>query len=205
MKFVFKTIIIISFGLLGGCSWLVGEDGYFDDSQYDYTKAEITPKMEVPPAVGEANVQDHFLVPEVGEGVVGEIYGDEKDILAPMQVLTLGDKVRVNRKSDDSSAFITESEIKIWDMIERYLATENIPIVDKNLNDGTFLTGWHITLDDSFWSPEITGWRYRYLITLSSAPRPTETILSVTLLEARELVDDTGKWPGSISPRPRRI
>ena len=193
MKTALKTIFFISFGLLTGCSWLVGEGALFDDSAYDYTKARMFKEMQVPESVGEANIQDHFLVPELGDDNKGVIYG-KKDIMAPMQALTLGHKVRENSNSLDSSVFVTDSEIRLWDMVQRYLESENIPISKKDLDEGTIITGWQLIEDDSFWSKEIKAWRYSYQITLSSAPRPTEKILFVKIIEAEEFVTASGKW-----------
>ena len=187
-------IILVSISLLSGCSWLTGEDGLFDNSEYDYTNAKMTSELQVPAAVGESNTQDHYLVPELGKDVKGVVYGIENDILAPMQVLALGNKVRANRDSKVASAFLTSTEIELWDKIERYLIQSNIPINHKDLNTGTIHTDWAVIRDDSFWSPDITGWRYRYKINLEPAERPTENILSVELLAAEELVNETGKW-----------
>lgn len=195
MKSAFRIFIFTSMGILGGCSWLIGEDLLFDDSEYDYTKAKMAREMQVPASIGEANVQDLFMVPEPDEDNKGVVYGEDKEIFAPMQVLTLGNKVRANRKSGDSSAFVTEQEIRLWDIIQRYLEEENISIEGKDLDTGTIITGWQTFEDDSFWwSPEITGWRYRYQIKLESSRRPTEKRITVKILDAEELVDKTGTW-----------
>ena len=194
LKTALKTIFFMALGTLGGCSWLVGEGALFDDSEYDYTKAKMTKEMQVPESVGEANTQDHFLVPELGDDVKGVIYGDNRDIMAPMQALTLGNKVREDRTSEYSSVYVTDTEIRLWDMIERYLKEQNIPILEKDLEKGVIVTDWQVIEDDSFWSGEIKAWRYRYQINLSSAPRPSENIMTVKLIAAEKLVSDTDSW-----------
>jgi len=195
LKLVFRKLFYISsLTILGGCSWLTGEDGIFDDTEYDYTNAQITSELQVPKSVGELDIQDHFLVPEVADDVKGVVYGVDNDTMAPMQILTLGNKIRVNRNAGKSSVYVTESEIRLWDLVERYLAKENVPISAKDLNTGTISTGWRVKEDDSFWSGDITGWRHRFKITLDPAQRPSEKILSVEIVEAQEFVDDTKKW-----------
>jgi len=181
-------------GILGGCSWLTGEDGLFDDTEYDYTNAKISSELDIPESVGEADIQDHFLVPELGDDVKGIVYGVDADIMAPMQILTLGNKIRVNRSASNSSVYVSEAEIRLWDIVERYLVQANIPVNRKELDTGTIHTGWQVKEDDSFWSGDITGWRYRYKIKLDPAQRPSEKILSVELMEAQEFVDDSKSW-----------
>jgi len=194
LKSALRVIIFSSIGILSGCSWLVGEDSLFDDSEYDYTKAEVHKEMQVPPSVGESNVQDHFIIPELDEDTEGEVYGDEKDIMAPMQVLTLGNKVRANRSSKNSSAYVIESEIRLWDIIQKYLQEESIPLQGKDMNTGTIVTDWQQIEDESWFSPSITAWRYRYEIKLGSSKRANEIKITVKTLAAQEFVDDTEKW-----------
>ncbi len=194
MRSALKTIVFMSLGLLGGCSWIVGEGELFDRSDYDYTNAEITKELEVPESIGESNEQDHFLVPELEDGAKGIVYGVERDVMAPMQVLTLGNKVRANTSSDSSAAYVIESEIKIWDAVERFLLEENIPTTPKDISSGTVTTGWALKEDDSFWDGEVTAWRYRYQITVGDAERSNESTIFVKMLDAEEFVDDTSSW-----------
>lgn len=195
MKIVFRSAVISSLIVLGGCSWLTGEDGFFNNTEFDYTRAKMTSELQIPSNVGESNVQDHYLVPELADDISGVIFGVDNDAMAPMQVLTLGSKVRANRDSKVSSVFVTSTEIQLWDSVERYLVQESIPISRKDLNAGTIHTDWVVKKDDSFWwGGDISGWRYRYLISLEPAERPTENTLSVELLEVEELLAKTGQW-----------
>jgi len=203
LKSVF-IIMVLSFSvLMGGCSWFTGEGSFFDDSEYDYTRAKISKEMQVPESVGESNVQDHFIVPELDDDQEGEVYGEDKDVLAPMQVLTLGNKVRANRESKNASAFVDESEIRLWDIFQRYLEVENIQILSKDLENATMMTDWHMIEDDSFWSSaEINAWRYRYQISVADSKRTTSKKISIEIVESEEKVSDTGKWqPAALNKR----
>jgi outer membrane protein assembly factor BamC len=193
-------MVFLSIGFVSGCSWIVGEDGFFDTKQYDYTKAEITKELEVPSSVGDNNESDNYFVTESDEELNGDIYGVDSDIMAPMQVLTLGNKVRANRDSKIASVFVTMSEIRLWDSLERYLSEESIPVSSKDLSSSVIKTGWVSKKDDAFWSGDITAWRQRYKIILNEAIRPSEKILSIELVEAQEFIDDSGKWVNVINP-----
>jgi len=200
LKLVLRTMVILSISFLSGCSWIVGEDGIFDTKQYDYTRAEITKELEVPESVGKNNESDNYFVPETGEELNGIVYGVDVDVLAPMQVLTLGSKVRVNRDSDFSSVYVTMSELKLWDSVERYLNAEKFEITDKDLSSRLITTDWITKEDDDFWSGDITAWRQKYKITINKAIRPSEKVLSIELLEAQEYVKDSDTWQKVTEP-----
>ncbi|PCJ46697.1 MAG: hypothetical protein COA74_13185 [Gammaproteobacteria bacterium] len=199
LKFVLRALVLVSLGMLGGCSWLVGEEGFFDTKQYDYTQAEISNDLEVPEAVGQSNESDNYFVPDIYE-INGIIYGVDKDVMAPMQVLTLGNKVRVNREPINASVYVTMSEIMLWDSLERYLEEEKIQVSTKNLDTSTIVTDWITKRDEDFWLGDITAWRQRYEIQLDMAMRPSEKIITIKLLEAQELVKDSGRWRNVVEP-----
>ncbi|MFT5452384.1 MAG: outer membrane protein assembly factor BamC [Enterobacterales bacterium] len=200
LKLVLRTMVFLSIGFVSGCSWIVGEDGFFDTKQYDYTRAEITKELDVPSSVGESNESDNYFVIESSEELNGEVHGIDSKVMAPMQVLTLGNKARVNRESKIASVYVTMSEISLWDSLERYLSEENIPVSSKDISSSIIRTGWVSKVDDSFWSADITAWRQRYNLILNTASRPSEKILSVELVEAQEYIEDTGKWRNVENP-----
>jgi len=199
LKSVF-IILVLSLSLfMSGCSWIPGVDSFFDDSEYDYTKAKMDKEMQVPEHVGESNVQDKFIVPELDDDNKGEVYGDEKDILAPMQVLTLGNKVRANRESKNASAFVDETEIRLWDIFQRYLEEEEIQILNKDLANASIMTDWQTIEDNSFWStPEISAWRFRYQITVGDSKKTKSKTITVKTVASEEKLSATGKWQPAV-------
>ena len=187
-----SSVVILTTVLFSGCSWFMEEDTTTQD-EYDYTQARMTKSLTVPTDVGQSNEQDLFLVPDLPPETRGRIYGPDGEVMPPMQVLTLGNKVRVDRSSEITSAFIRERQIQLWDMLERFLIEKNIPVVSKDLASGSILTGWQLEEDDSFFTGPIEAWRYRYQLKLASAERPSENLVSVVVLEAQEKPDD-GDW-----------
>lgn len=183
-----------SFVVIGGCSWLTGNDGMFDSTEYDYTRAEMTKELEIPESVGESNVQDHFLVPEPNDEVEGHVYGVDNDVMAPMQILTLGNKVRTNREAAETAVYVTESKIKLWNLVERYLQSEGIEVTNKDLQNASITTDWFEIVDDSFFTDEVTAWKYRYAISFSDSDRPNENVINVKLLGGQEFYDEPQVW-----------
>jgi len=194
LKAVFRSVIFLSLAILGGCSWLTREGAFFDETEYDYTRAEIAPKLEIPEGVGEPDTQDHYLVPELDDDIEGVVYGVDQDIMSPMQVLTLGNKVRLNRTKEGASAFVIANEIVLWDLVERFFEENQVPIKSKDVAKGEIITGWQVREDDAFWSGLITAWRNRFKVIISDAPRPNENTLTVEILQAQEFVDEQDEW-----------
>ena len=194
MKLALAIIISLSLGLLGGCSWLSGEDGLIEDKEYDYTQAKITDALYVPEEVGESNEQDLFLVPELGDEYKGVVYGAGNQILAPMQVLTLGSKARANRNSSLPSVYMIATKEEIISSLERFLDTEKIGIQSKDIDSGVIVTDWKTTVDDSFFGNDISAWRYRFKITISASRKADEQELTVELTESEQLIEKSGNW-----------
>lgn len=194
MKLALTIIISLLLSLLGGCSWLSGEDGVLEDKEYDYTQAKITDELSIPEEVGESNTQDLFLVPELDDDYKGIVYGVDNEILAPMQVLTLGSKARANRNSSLPSVYITATKDEVVASIKSYLESEKLAVQTMDVDSGVIVTDWKTTEDDSFWGSDISAWRYRFKITIGDTKAASEQELTVELTEAEKLVEKSGNW-----------
>jgi len=193
---VSRLIAISSIGLVSGCSWFSGS-GLFDDKTYDYTDAKMSTELVVPDNVGVDNSQDLYLVPQLMPGVEGEIYGVDNDVLAPMQVLSLGGDVRANKKANLSSAFISKPEIEVWDFVERYTEKDNVPLASKNIGNAELTTDWITNTKESFWwGDDKPVDRHKFKIKVLEAERKTETRIDVEVLAAEIYVDD--QWQSYI-------
>jgi outer membrane protein assembly factor BamC len=189
-KVLYRSALIGAALSVTGCSWFMGEETSTQD-EFDYTKATMTKPLVVPAQVGESNEQDLFLVPNLPPENDGQVFGVDADVMAPIQVLTLGSKVRPNINNNDASVFVSERQIQLWDMVQRFLVENNIGVTGKDLAEGVITTGWQVERDDSFFSGPIEAWRYRYMIKLDDAERPSENIVSVALVEAQEMPEDS--------------
>ncbi len=197
LKTIFRISLIstvaLAISLSSGCSWLPDGDQLFV-SEHDYSQAQLSKELEIPEELGKANIQDQYLVPELSDETKGIVYGVDANILAPMQVLTLGNKIRVNRDDEYSSVFVMQSVNDLWSSVERFIAEKNIQLEKKEPGVATITTDWVTIEDDAFWSGDILAWRSRYNFILGSTNNPAENTLTVELIESQEKVSKSGEW-----------
>ena len=109
-----------------GCSLFSGDDETVSVDDLDYTQAEMTSALAVPASAGQDNSQDLFVVPDLLPESTGVVYGKDVNVLAPMQILSLGNDVRANRETRTASAFINADELQVWDVVSRFMQSDNI-------------------------------------------------------------------------------
>ncbi len=195
MRFSQQTILITSIAiLLNGCSIFSGDDETeFDPG--DYTRAKMSEQLDVPPAIGRDNSQDLFIVPDLMPEAQSEVFGNNKEILAPMQILSLGSDIRTNRETQVASAFINAPEIQVWDMLNRFMINDGIAVTNRQVGDGILVTDWITRYQEVFWGSDEPVSRHRFRLKLLDAERPNETRLDVEVMAAENYTDDEGWEP----------
>lgn len=69
MKPLVRILALTAVGSLGGCGYLMGEDGIFRDRGSDYQLAEVKPRMTVPEGLQSRPTGDLLPVPgEIRQG-----------------------------------------------------------------------------------------------------------------------------------------
>lgn len=193
----FSQQIILTTGIavfLSGCSIFSGDDETeFDPS--DYTRAKMSKELDVPASVGRDNSQDLFVVPELLPEAQSEVFGLETEVLAPMQILSLGSDVRTNRDTQIASAFINAPEIQVWDMLNRFMQNDQITLTNRAVGDGILITDWITRYEEVFWGSDEPVSRHRFRVKLLDAERPNETRLDVEVMEAENYTEDEGWEP----------
>ena len=195
MRFSKQTtlVMIIAF-LLCGCSIFSADDGTeFDPS--DYTRAKMSKELEIPESVGRDNSQDLFVVPDLLPESESEVFGLEKEVLAPMQILSLGNDVRTNRETQTASAFINAPEIQVWDMLNRFMQNDQIAVTNRQVGDGILVTDWVTRYEEVFWGSDEPVSRHRFRVKILDAERPNESRLDVEVMAAENYTSDEGWEP----------
>ena len=198
MRFLNRTLLIsTSLSIITGCSIFSGDEETVSVDDLDYTQAEMTTALSVPANVGQDNSQDLFVVPDLLPESTGVVYGPDVNVLAPMQILSLGNDVRANRDTRSASAFINADELKVWDIINRFMQSDNIAMSSRDIvTEGvTVSTDWVVTYREMFWGDDEPDTRHRYKIKVLEAERPNETRLDVEVMVAEKFTDDEGWEP----------
>ena len=199
MRLIHQIIAItLVISTLSGCSLFSGDEDSTSIDGLDYTQAEMSGNLDVPESVGKDNSQDLFVVPPLLPESTGVVYGNDADIMAPMQILSLGSDVRVNRDVQTASAFVNADELKIWDVVSRFMQTEQITTSGRGIiEEGvTLTTDWITQYDEPFWwGDDIPDVRHKFRVSVLDAERPNETRLDVDVLAAERYTKDEGWEP----------
>ncbi len=198
MRFTNRTIIIsVTLFMISGCSLFSSDEQTVSVDDLDYTQAQMASYLEIPPQAGQDNSQDLFVVPDLLPESTGIVYGPDVNVLAPMQILSLGNDVRPNRDTRTASAFINADELKVWDVVSRFMATDQIASTGREIiSEGvTVSTDWIVSYREAFWGSDEPESRHRYRIKVLEADRPNETRLDVDVIAAEKFTDDEGWEP----------
>ncbi|MBT8449092.1 MAG: outer membrane protein assembly factor BamC [Gammaproteobacteria bacterium] len=187
-----KIFLVILSTTFAGCSWLGSDDTEFSDYAQDYTRARMANNIEIPPQVGTDNSQDLFVVPEIMPGVVGEVFGQENEVMAPMQILTLGNDVRANKEVQNASAFINETEIAVWDIVNKFIEADSLKLASKDIAEGSLETDWVTRYEEAFWGADKPVSRHKYRVNVLDSERPNETRLDIEVVAAQNYIQDSG-------------
>ena len=96
-----------------------------------------------------------------------------------------------------ASAYINADELKVWDVINRFMQSDNIAMSSRDIvTEGvTLSTDWVVKYREMFWGDDEPDTRHRYKIKVLEAERPNETRLDVEVMVAEKFTDDEGWEP----------
>ncbi len=189
MKRLISVLILIS--TLSGCSWLVGDDGYFRDRKNDYLSEKVLPPLEVPETLDQYEEDELFLIPEVNNKDIP----DEAFVVprpAPLLNAGEGNVVRIQKLGDDRWLLIDLPPSQLWQQVKNFLTENKIPIAEENATGGLLATAWLQRLgEDTPKSKE----RYRYRIDQGVQRNSSEVYVLQNQLPYAAEIGDGLDWP----------
>lgn len=124
---------------LGGCGYLVGEDGLFPDRQGDYLESPVAPPLQVPAELDSFTLAESFPVP-AAESISGGVF------VTPPPPRELDTRVRegviIQRFGDRRWILIGATPGQVWPRLRDFWATAQVPIGAENPVAGTMETEW---------------------------------------------------------------
>lgn len=193
---VLHKILVTGFiFLLGGCSWIYGDNGLIHSSEYDYLKATEEKPLELPPGFQDARLQELYPVPEVdSSGPVGRAL----EVEAPSLVLTLGDGVRIDRTGALPQVWIQDEIPQVWAILQSYLRDNQIGTRINDAQGHTVITDW-LEGDRKGFLKRLFGGndaleRARFRVELNAADDGRETRVQVAQTGKQVREEEGGEW-----------
>lgn len=158
--------------LLAGCSWLIGDEGYFRDRGDEYRNARSIPKMELPEGKKSEAIEDLYAIPVERTDV---LLGSEFEVPRPAPLV--GDPeqnvVRIQRLGEEQWILLDGAPGEIWPRIRAFLLSNRIGIEREDAANGVIETGWLV-----FKSNAERRERYRYRVEQGVQRNSTEVYVT---------------------------
>ncbi|MGX9463532.1 outer membrane protein assembly factor BamC [Shewanella sp. A14] len=166
----------------------------------DFVNAETAPLLTIPQGLNTPTYSKEYDIPEVGSKVNKQIIGKALDIRAPLQVLPMAEGTHIEESSNNIRVVIesiestTDLKQEIFDVIDGYLAKNNIAIRDEDFDAGFIETDWienDEIIESNWWSSDkVYQLRQRYRYQVDVKPHGRSGTVSIDLVEHQEFYND---------------
>ncbi len=142
IKYFSKTALItLLLSTLGGCSWLLGDEGYFRDRKNDYLSEKVLPPLQLPDGVEQYEEDELFLIPEVSNT---DLPDENFQVPRPAPLLNAGtgNTVRIQKLGDERWLLIDIPPSHLWQRVKNFLTDNRIPLAREDAPQGLLETTW---------------------------------------------------------------
>ena len=143
MKHVYKlTALAGAVLMLGGCSYIIGDNGYFRDKGGDYVGEVVHPDLVIPESFDALPVSDYMEIPRISSGVIllegGDIPRADRRI-----VHGDGAAYQVVADNDSERKLLAErAPGEVWTQMLRFWDANDISVSDQDPAQGVMVTDW---------------------------------------------------------------
>ncbi|QDE31392.1 MULTISPECIES: outer membrane protein assembly factor BamC [Shewanella] len=166
----------------------------------EFVNAESIPLLTIPEGLNTPTYSKEYDIPAVGKDVNKQLVGKNLDIRAPLQVLPMAEGTHIEESSDNIRVVIesiestTDLKQEIFDVIDGYLAKNNIAIRNEDYDAGFIETDWienDEIIESNWWSSDkVYQLRQRYRYQVDVKPHGRSGFVSIDLVEHQEFYDD---------------
>ncbi|MEE3240617.1 MAG: outer membrane protein assembly factor BamC [Pseudomonadota bacterium] len=145
IKFIarIKTLLIIACALLllPGCSWLFGDEGLFPSRAYDYLSVEESRDLVLPDGIELPAIHDQYPIPNIS---TLQLPSSEFEVPRVQSLDSAEQKgsVKVQKFNQRQWILVNASSGQVWPLVANFLASNQIPVVVSNGNQGVIETDW---------------------------------------------------------------
>jgi outer membrane protein assembly factor BamC len=183
MRFGASFLVLWALLAGSGCTWLMGDKGYFRDRSDDYKKAQIEPPLKVPRNLDADALQEIYVIPPITEDIMvtGEFDAPRP---APLVSGSSDELVRIQKLGQQEWMLVSISPGQLWPQVRGYLDAGSMQIARVDARSGLIETGWLDGTDGNM------GERYRFRIE-QGVQRNTAELHVLQMYQA----GDVGSWP----------
>jgi outer membrane protein assembly factor BamC len=177
--------------LLPGCSWLLGDEGFFPDRSDDYARARVEDPLRMPQGVDDSKMSDIYVIPPISEDVAVQGSADAPRP-SPLVAGSSDEMVRIQKLGSDEWVLVSVAPGQLWPQVRGFLSATQQPVARIEARAGVIETGW---LDDAD-----GGMRERYQFRIEQGvQRETAELHVLQMFEA----GDVNSWPPASADKQR--
>lgn len=185
MRVAASVLLLLTLLAGSGCTWLMGDKGYFRDRSDDYKKAQVEPPLKVPGDLDAEALQEIYVIPPITEDIMvtGEFDAPRP---APLVTGSVDELVRIQKLGDEEWMLVSISPGQLWPQVRGYLDAASKPVARVDARAGLIETGWLAGTDGDM------GERYRFRIE-QGVQRNTAELHVLQMYQA----GDVTSWPAA--------
>jgi len=132
-------LLLILLSSVSACGFLGGDDGMFRDRGGDYTEAQISPEMQIPPELDSYTLDQLYVIPESATLAQGGF----EEVPPPRPIEERRQEgVVIQSLLDRSWVLIDATPSQVWPMIRDYWTELQIQLDYENPGSGLMETSW---------------------------------------------------------------
>lgn len=187
MRVTASVLLLLALMAGSGCSWLMGDKGYFRDRSDDYKKAQVEPPLRVPGGLDADALQEIYVIPPITEDIMvtGEFDAPRP---APLVAGSTDELVRIQKLGEEEWMLVSISPGQLWPQVRGYLGARSMQVARVDARAGLIETGWLQGADGGM------GERYRFRIE-QGVQRNTAELHVLQMFQA----GDINSWPAASS------
>lgn len=126
---------------VSGCSWLMGEQGFFPDKSDAYRDARPVPALKVPEDLDNTALQEIYVIPPTRDTISasGEF---EVPRPAPLVRSSADQLVRIQRLGREEWILVSLNPGQLWPQVRAFLSSGNRPVARVEARAGLIETAW---------------------------------------------------------------
>ena len=166
----------------------------------EYAQTQSAALLKIPSGLKQPNYSKEFDIPNVSNKVDTTIVGKRLDIRPPLQIIAMAEGTHVEESSNNIKIIIesvdnsTDLKQEIFNVINSYLAKNNIAKRTDNFETGVVETDW-IEIQDVletswFGNDKVYLLRQRYQFDINVKPHGRTGDVAISLVEHEEYYDE---------------
>jgi outer membrane protein assembly factor BamC len=136
--------------LLGGCTWMSDDRGWFIDRSKEYLKVSENPPLAVPDELDTERLRDPTPIPTIATPLKPEYYPSKPPRPDAIHGSDARDEVRIQRLGDRRWLAVPEDPTTVWPKVKQFFAENGVSLAREMPAAGRLDTEWLVVGNEPY-------------------------------------------------------